>query len=311
MYFASSNIRGKNVKFGTYLYEPKKVEGFDFDLYRLKPETGRIGSPQPEMYNNIACFGDNVNARNHPDWISQSKLGPAVRTNNNYNVRWDILCPTVEEYRESVLNFIEDTAKQVPGIWLNSIHFADHGHCTCPRCTKKWKESGLDWLEWRKKIVSEFIRDIRERVKKELVVGLLPDPANSYERFGIDFNDLAPYADAFNVVMFSKNYATVWYFESLARAFKKILKKPMYISLYVWGPGDNPKEIPTVDELLTTSVRTGRTGIDGILYLADTAQHIREFQKSAVDRVELRDKLKSYGCQQVLDLVNRWEKIVQ
>jgi hypothetical protein len=70
------------MKFGSYLYEAKKVEGFNFDVYRLKPETGRLGIPQTDMWNNIACFGDNVTAREHPDWVSESKLGLAARGNN-------------------------------------------------------------------------------------------------------------------------------------------------------------------------------------------------------------------------------------
>lgn len=299
------------MRFGTYLFEPKKVPGFDFDLFRVKPEVGRRQPPQPDMYSNVAIFGDNVTARNHPEWISQSELGPALRTNDRYNFRWDILCHTIPEFREEMLNYIEDVDRRSRGIWLNSIHFADHGHCTCSRCKEKWQKSGLSWLEWRKKEVTEYIAQVRERVKKELVIGLLPDPVNSYERFGIDFDALAPYADAFNVVMFSKNYATPWYWEMLSRAFKKLLKKPFHISLYVFGPGDDPKEVPSPAELLTVSVRCGRAGVDGILYLADKASQIVDFQKAAVDKVELRQKLKNYGCPEVLELVERWEKIVE
>ena len=33
------------MEFGNYLFEAKKVKGFDFDVYRLKPETGRRGTP--------------------------------------------------------------------------------------------------------------------------------------------------------------------------------------------------------------------------------------------------------------------------
>ena len=300
------------MKFGSYLYEAKKVEGFNFDVYRLKPETGRLGIPQTDMWNNIACFGDNVTAREHPDWISESKLGLAIRGNNNYNLHWDILCPTVPEFREHILNYIEETAEQTKQpIFLNSWHFADHGHCTCERCTKLHKESGLEWMEWRKKIITEFVRDVRERVKTPLIVAVLPDPANADNRFGMDYNALSQYADAFNIVMFSQNYATAWYWEMLARAFRRIFKKPVYANLYVWGPGDDPRKIPTVDQLLKVSVRVGRTGIDGIIYLSDNVNHMREFQKAAVDRVELREELKTYGCQPVLDLVDRWEKIVK
>jgi hypothetical protein len=299
------------MKFGTYVFEPKKAEGFDFHLFRVKPEVGRRLPPVSDMYSNVAIFGDNVTARNHPDWISQSPLGPAWRTNDNFNVRWDILCHTQPEHRAEQLDYIEDVARHSPGVWLNSMHFADHGHCTCPRCNELWKKSGLSRFEWRKKEVTDYIAQIRERVKNELVIGLLPDPVSSYERFGVDFDALAPYADAFNVVMFSKNYATPWYWEMLCRAFKKLLKKPMYISLYVFGPGDNPAEVPAPSELVTLSVRAGRTGIDGILYLTDKASQLWDFQKAVVDRVELRQKLKTYGCQEVLDFFASWEKVVE
>ncbi|MEJ5328131.1 MAG: hypothetical protein WHU54_07790 [Candidatus Bathyarchaeia archaeon] len=298
------------MKFGTYVFEPKKAEGFDFHLFRVKPEVGRRLPPVPDMYSNVAIFGDNVTARNHPDWISQSPLGPAWRTNDQFNLRWDVLCATQPEHRAEQLDYIEDVSKRSPGVWLNSIHFADHGHCTCPRCNELWKKSGLSWFEWRKKEVTDYIAQIRERVKNELVIGLLPDPVNSYERFGIDFDALAPYADAFNVVMFSKNYATPWYWEMLCRAFKKLLKKPVYVSFYVFGPGDDPREVPSPSELITLSVRAGRTGIDGILYLADKASQIYDFQKAVVDKVELRQRLRTYGCPEVLDFFASWEKII-
>jgi glycosyltransferase involved in cell wall biosynthesis len=302
------------MKFGTYVFEPKKAEGFDFHLFRVKPEVGRRLPPMSDMYSNVAIFGDNVTARNHPDWISQSPLGPAWRTNDNFNVRWDILCHTQPEHRAEQLDYIEDVARHSPGVWLNSIHFADHGHCTCPRCNELWKKSGLSWLEWRRKEVTDYISQVRERVKKELVMCIQPDPVTACERYGVDFDDLAKYADAFNVVMFSKSYATPWYWEMLARAFKKLLKKSVYISLYVFGPGDNAKDVPSASELLSVSVRCARTGIDGILYLANGASELRDFQKAAVDKVELRQSLKSYGgqpVQEVLDLVKSWEKIVE
>ena len=113
--------------------------------------------------------------------------------------------------------------------------------------------------------------------------------------------------------MFSKNYATPWYWEMLARGFKKLLKKPVYISLYVYGPGDNAKDVPATSELLTVSVRCARAGVDGILYLASGPSQIRDFQKATVDKVELRERLKSYGgqsVQEVLGFVKSWEKIV-
>jgi hypothetical protein len=61
------------------------------------------------------------------------------------------------------------------------------------------------------------------------------------------------------------------------------------------------------------SVRCARAGADGFLYLTDGASQIRAFQKTAVELVELRKRLSSYGGQPVqefLDHVENWKKIV-
>ena len=266
-----------------------------------------------DMYSNVAIFADNVAVRNHPDWISHSLLGPAKMGNNNFNFYWDVVCATQPEHRAEQLNYLAEVDGRSLGVWLNSQYFADHGHCICPRCSSLWKKSGLSWVEWRRREVTEYIAQIREKVKKELVLCIQPDPVSSLERYGVDFDDLAKYADVFNVVMFSKNYATPWYWEMLARAFKKLLKKPFYISFYVFGPGDNPKDVPTTQELLTAGVRCARAGANGFLYLTDGASQIRAFQKAAVEMVELRKKLRSYGGQPVqefLDFVENWRKII-
>jgi len=203
------------MKFGTYMFEAKKVPGFDFDLFRVKPEVGRRMPPKADMYSNVAIFGDNVAARLHPDWISQSELGPAWRTNDNYNVRWEVLCATQPEHRAEQLDYIEDTARKSQGVWLNSIHFAEHGHCICPRCKELHAKSGLSWYEWRRKEVTDYMAATSDRVinkaKKPLYIGIQPDPVTNYERFGVNFDDMLPLTTEMFVVMFSKNYATPWY----------------------------------------------------------------------------------------------------
>ncbi|HUK84387.1 MAG TPA: hypothetical protein VLU95_00850 [Candidatus Acidoferrum sp.] len=301
------------MKFGTFTFQPQKPYGFDFSVFRVKPETGIRLTPVHDMQSNIAIFADNVAVRNHPDWISQSPLGPAKMGNANYNIYWDVVCATQPEHRAEQLDYISDVDRQSPGIWLNSQYFADHGHCTCSRCDELWKKSGLSWFEWRRKEITDYIAQVRDVVKKELVLSIQPDPISSYERYGVDFDDLAKYADAFNVVMFSKNYATPWYWEMLTRGFKKLLKKPFYISFYVFGPGDNPKDVPSASELLTVSVRCARAGNDGFLYLTDGESQLRDFQKAALEQVELRQKLRNYGgkpVQEFLDFVSSWEKTI-
>jgi hypothetical protein len=302
------------MKFGTFTFQPQKPQGFDFHVLRVKVETGTRLQPVKDMYSNIAVFADNVAVKDHPDWISQSPLGPAKMGNVNFNIYWNVVCATQPEHREEQLKYVADVDKQSPGVWLNNQYFADHGHCICPRCNELWKKSGLSWVEWRRKEITDYISQIRDVVKKELVLSIQPDPVTSLERYGVDFDDLAKYADAFNVVMFSKNYATPWYFEMLTRNFKKLLKKPFYISLYVYGPGDNPQDVPTPEELLTVTVRCARAGADGFLYLTDGASQMFDFQKAAVGNTHLRERLKSYGgqpVQEVLNLVASWEKIVK
>ena len=305
------------MKFGTYMFEAKKVPGFDFDLFRTKPEVGRRLPPKADMYSNVAIFGDNVAARLHPDWISQSDLGPAWRTNDNFNVRWEVLCQTQPDHRAEQLDYMEDVARKSQGVWLNSIHFAEHGHCTCPRCKALHAKSGLSWYEWRRKEVTDYMAATSDRVinkaKKPLYIGILPDPVTNYERFGVNFDDMLPLTTEMFVVMFSKNYATPWYWEMLTRNFKKLFKDTkLNIALYVIGPGDDPRETPTASELLTVSVRMARAGADGLLYLTDKAAQMQEFQKKAIAEKDTRERLKSYGGkagQEVLDLVTSWEKL--
>ncbi len=303
-----------NLKFGTLTFQPQKPQGFDFHVFRVKPETGLKLQPQPDMHSNIAVFADTQTGQNHPDWISQSPLGPAKFGNNNYNLYWSVLCPTQPEYREEQLKYIAEVDRQSQGIWLNSQYFADHGHCTCPRCQELFQKSGLGRVEWRRKVVTEYIAQIREVVKKDLVLSLQPDPVSSLERYGVDFDDFAKYTDTFNVVMFSKNYVTPWYWEMLARGFKKLLKKPFYITLYVYGPGDIPQDVPTAAELLTVTTRCARVGLDGFLYLTDGEKEMLDFQKTAAANLPLREKLRTFGgapVQEFLDRVAGWEKIVK
>jgi hypothetical protein len=312
----------KTLKFATFLYQPEPAEGVDINFYRIKPESGTVGRSNPSMHTNIAVFGDNAMAQKHPDWISISKDGPAFRRltapkvnginpgNKKYNLRWDVLCMTHSEVQEYNLNLIDECARQTPGISISSQHFADHGFCVCPRCVELWRKSGLNWVDWRAETVTAFLKEVKNRVgNKPLYVNLLPDPVLGKERFGYDFDALAEYADAFVIPMFSKAYPSPWYWEMLARAFKSKLKKPVFTNLYVRGPNDDPNQVPTVDQLLTVAVRIARTGVDGIIFLAENAQRMRAFQKAAVQSEDTMAELDGYGGDEVLKLVESWKSL--
>jgi hypothetical protein len=298
------------VKFGVFLYQPEPAEGVDYNFYRLKSESGIIGKANPKMYTNIAMFGDNYMAAKRPDWLSVSKDGPALRTNKKYSLRWDIVCMTNPEAREYNLKIIADAAKLTPGISISSQHFAERDFCVCPRCVELWRQSGLNWVEWRAKTVTEFLSEVRDTVKnKALFVNCLPDPLLGKMRFGYDFEAMAQYADYFVIPMFSKSYPTPWYWETIARGFKSFLKKPVFVNFYVRGPNETWETVAPYRQIMTVAVRAARTGIDGIIFLAENAQWIQEFQKKVVADKEWRKELEGYGGDEVLELFNRWEKI--
>jgi hypothetical protein len=262
------------------------------------------------MYTNIACFGDNALAAKRPEWISISKDGPAFRTNKKYSLRWDVLCMTNPEVREYNLKLIAECAKATPGISISSQHFAERDFCVCPRCVEQWRQSGLNWVEWRAKTVTEFLSEVRDTVKnKPLFVNCLPDPLLGKMRFGYDFEAMAQYADYFVIPMFSKAYPTPWYWETIARGYKSFLKKPVFVNFYVRGPNETWETVAPHRQIMTVAVRAARTGIDGIIFLAEKAQWIQEFQKKVVADKEWRKELEGYGGDEVLELFNRWEKL--
>jgi hypothetical protein len=298
------------VKFGVFLYQPEPAEGVDYNFYRLKSESGIVGKANPKMHTNIAVFGDNYMAAKRPDWVSISAHGPALRTNKYYSLRWDIVCMTNPEAREYNLKIIADAAKLTPGISISSQHFAERDFCVCPRCVELWRQSGLSWIEWRAKTVTEFLGEVREIVKdKPLFVNCLPDPLLGKMRFGYDFEAMAQYADYFVIPMFSKSYPTPWYWETIARGYKSFLKKPVFVNFYVRGPNETWETVAPHRQIMTVVVRAARTGIDGIIFLAEKAQWIKEFQKKVVADKEWRKELEGYGGDEVLELFNRWEKL--
>ena len=298
------------MKFGVFLYQPEPVEGVDLNFYRLKSESGIVGKANPKMYTNIAVFGDNYMAAKRPDWVSISAHGAAFRTNKFYSLRWDIVCMTNPEAREYNLKIIADAAKLTPGISISSQHFAERDFCVCPRCVELWRQSGLSWIEWRAKTVTEFLSEVREIVKdKPLFVNCLPDPLLGKMRFGYDFEAMAQYADYFVIPMFSKSYPTPWYWETIARGYKSFLKKPVFVNFYVRGPNETWETVAPHRQIMTVAVRAARTGIDGVIFLAEKAQWIQEFQKKVVADKEWRKELEGYGGDEVLELFNRWEKL--
>jgi hypothetical protein len=287
-----------------FIYEPTPVEGFDLQVYRLKSERGIVGTPNPEMTTNIACFGDNNMAGKHPDWVQMSKDGPALRTNKKYNFRWDIVCNHEKQMIDYMLDLIEDTAEKTKGITVSSMHYADHGFCTCPRCKEAYEKSGLDWLEWRAQAVTDFIGRAKRLVKQPFGIEIWPDPVLAKERFGLDFEALAEYVDFFHVPLSSHNYVTMYWVDTLTRDFKKLLKKPIFIEL----SAEILRELET-KALLKTAAYVSSHNVEAILLLVHDAERAKQICRTAVNDSNYRGWLDKFGFENMNRIIERWEKI--
>ena len=62
---------------------------------------------------------------------------------------------------------------------------------------------------------------------------------------------------------------------------------------------------------MTVATRVARQGVDGIIFLAEKADYIREFQNKCVADKETREFLKGHNGDDVLELFNRWEKMLK
>jgi len=291
------------LKFGVFLYQPEPVEGVDYNFYRLKSESGIVGKPNPKMYTNIACFGDNYMAAKRPDWVSLSSNGPALRTNKRFNLRWDVVCMTNPEAREYNLKIIEDCAKKTPGISVSSQHFAEHAFCTCPRCVELWRKSGLNWIDWRAKTVTAFLKEAKTLVKGTFAVEMFPDPVMAKERFGIDFEAIAELVNYFHVPLSSRDYLTNYWADLLTRDFIKLLKKPVVVEL----SGEMLTDEKT-EALLKTVAYLSRHDLMAVLLLVHGSEDARQIARYAVKSAGFRSWLSRYEFTEMNRIVDTWAK---
>jgi hypothetical protein len=293
------------LKIGTVIYEPTIVDGFDISVYYSKRVDGVLGKPAKGMYNDITCFVDAKSIREKPELVALSPNGPATRTNKTFSLPWDFVCPTNEEYQSNVLQFIEYTAKEtVDGVILNLYHFPEESFCTCPRCSKLQRKSGLGWLDWRAQTVTDFIRTAKKLVKQPFGIEIWPDPVLAKERFGLDFDALAEYVDFFHVPLSAHNYVTMYWVDTLTRDFKKILKKPIFIELSAEIAGDIETKA-----LLRTVAYVSSHNVDAVLLLVHDAERARQICTTAVNDSNYRGWLTKFGFDNMNKIIERWEKI--
>ena len=294
------------MKIGVLTGQPEPAEGFDDTFYHIKSCSGRTKKPADGVYNIISCFGDNVTARKKPEWVATSPSGKAVRTNRIHRFLWDYICPSVEEYKLQILDLVNDALKaEVTGVHLESIGFPRNEYCTCNRCAEKFKESNLEWTEWRAKAVTDLVAEASKLAKennKSFSVTILPDPCFGKERYGEDFHALAKYVDFFLVPIYDLAYSTTYWLETLALDFRKQLEKPLYIELYA----SNPR--PEIKNILAAIVSVSNY-VDEVILATHDPCVTKKIQKTITTDNELTKYLQRHKCEQMTDIIENWKKI--
>jgi len=99
-----------------------EMEPFDLGFYEVKDVTGRAAAPRPNAVNMVSCFGDNAAASENPDLVPVDERGePATRDRDYFD--WAYICPTHPEYREGLLEIIEDCATENDDVRLDDVGF--------------------------------------------------------------------------------------------------------------------------------------------------------------------------------------------
>ncbi|MCW4044591.1 MAG: hypothetical protein NWE94_03630 [Candidatus Bathyarchaeota archaeon] len=293
------------MQIGLVTYTPEEVAGFNPHVYYSKWADGAVFPAARKMQNDATCFCDAKAIREKPDMVAVSKNGPALRKNRRINVPFDFVCPTNPDYQTKVLNYVETLNKEdIQGVTLNLYHFPEEEFCVCPRCVELWRQSGLNWTEWRAQEITSFLKKAKRLVKGTFAVEMYPDPVLAKERFGIDFESIAELVDYFHVPLSSRDYFTNYWVDLLTRNFLKILKKPAVVELSAEMLNNEKTEA-----LLKTVAYLSRHNLMAVLLLVHDAENARQVAKFAVNNIELREWLKRYDFAEMARIIDEWAKL--
>ena len=293
------------MKIGLVTYTPEKVEGFDLHVYCSKSADGQAHTAAEDMQNDVTCFCDAKAIREEPSIVAMSKSGPALRKNRRFNLPFDYVCPTNQQYQSKIFEYINALNRNhIRGVTLNLYHFPEEEFCVCPRCVNLWQQSGLNWTQWRSSVVTKFVEDARKNVTGEFAVEMFPDPLLAKERFGIDFELIANVVDYFHVPLSARDYLTNYWVDLLTRDFLKILKKPVVVELSAEMLNDEK-----TGALLKTMAYLSRHDLKGLLLLVHDSENARQVCRHAVENTEYREWIEKFGFENMSHIVDYWSTI--
>lgn len=293
------------MQIGLVTYKPEKVEGFDIHVYYSKWVDGQMFPAAKYMQNDVTVFCDAKAIREDPSIAAMSNNGPALRKNRRSNLAFDFVCPTHPGYRTKVFDYLDNLNKEkIMGITLNLYHFPDQEFCVCPRCTQLWKQSGLNWTDWRARTITQFLKESKTHTKGTFAVEIYPDPVLAKERFGLDLAAIAELVDYFHVPLSSRDYLTNYWVDTLARDFAASLRKPVVLELSAEMPTDEK-----LNALLKTMAYVSRHNLDAVLLLVHDSENARQICRFAVHNSDFREWLGKYKFEEMSRKVDQWAKI--
>ncbi len=222
--------------YGVVTRNPDEVAWDDFDraFYEVKDVTGRSAEPLPDAVNMVSCFGDNAAADAEPSLVPVDDQGrPATRERTYFD--WAYICPTREEYREGLLEIIDDCVAVNEDIRLDDVGFPRPEYCRCDVCEAAFAESEYDdRFAWRAAVITDFIADATAHIPGKTYLTCYPDPypGHLYERAGLDLEALEAHVDEFVVPLYDMAYETTYWLEVIAKGFQSQLDIPFSIELY-------------------------------------------------------------------------------
>jgi hypothetical protein len=230
--------------------EDTESAAFDRAFYEVKDVSGRSNEPLAGAVNMISCFGDNAAASETRDLVPVNPEGQEATRDRTY-FDWAYVCPTHEEYREGLLEIIEDCAAVNGDVRLDDVGFPRPEYCYCDRCNEQfesWVEerherdegpppaetTQADRFAWRASVITEFVEAAVDRIPGTTYFTLYPDPYGDhlYERAGLDLDALEPLVDEFVVPLYDTHYGTTYWLEVIASGFADRLSTPLSVELY-------------------------------------------------------------------------------
>ncbi|MFB6218934.1 MAG: hypothetical protein ABEH77_07125 [Halobacteriaceae archaeon] len=212
--------------------------GFEPTFYEVESVAGRVADPEPGTVCAVACFADTAAVEATPELAPVDADGErATREGRRFD--WSPVCPSVESYREGLLETIADAAAVTGDVRLDEVGFPAAGYCHCERCDGAFAASDYDErADWRAATVESFVGAARDRVPGTLYLTLFPDPYPGHLRAqrGVDPAALTEYVDEFVVPLYDSAYATTYWLESLASGFRDELAAPFGVELYAVEP---------------------------------------------------------------------------